>query len=504
MRRFLLIFFLLSISYFLLYKIYIPRVSAFGCFDDCFNFAAGYFINHHKVLYSEIFYNHQMLPAYISSVIQSVTHPINIFELVLKHRQFLLFFSFIFNLLLITRFGTPAFLFFIFFEFSKFYIFGDRFLAEGILAYPLVYLIFLAWQKLKKNKIEDYDYILLAISAWLVLFLRETFIPVTLVLFLFILFPYRRTTTIKKASILLFTLLCLASLLSVNIGDYYFNEVVVNKSFFADAPSGFLKILFYPLYILTSDKWNLFRIVLSGIDAIFLFSLSYLVVIKKRLKFLIIFVPLILANLRVVEPGELFYSSFHMIPFFAIFLSLTFLLIWEVKKYSRKIWMAGVVISTILFIFYISSPKTFFRDKIKQHDEFIINYGNILEAGDVIKTISNPTDTLFVDGFDEMIYWVADRPSSYKYLMYTSSMPNFKKYSDAREGMFTKTPPDFYYGSCYKEINAARLMPSQSASLYTRLNAFGKPSCVFVRKDKVKNITTDQWKKAKERGYDIS
>ena len=61
---------------------YIPRVSAFGCFDDCFNYVGGYFIANGKVIYKDFFFNHQPIPALISYVIQAVTNPINIFELI--------------------------------------------------------------------------------------------------------------------------------------------------------------------------------------------------------------------------------------------------------------------------------------------------------------------------------------------------------------------------------------------------------------------------------------
>lgn len=502
LKKVFIIFAILLVSYLVLYKIYTPRVSAFGCFDDCFNFAGGYFINHGKNLYTEIFYNHQMLPAYLSSLIQSNTNPINIFDLVLKHRQFVLAFGFIFNFTMIWRFGLPAFLFFVLFEFTKFYIFGDRFLAEGLLVYPLTYLIFVSWQKVKKIKIKDYDLILSSIFSWFVIFLRETFIPLSFLLLLFILFPLKKNDKFKIFSLILFLLLTIFSLSTVNLKDYYFEIFTVNKGFFAQG-FDFVKIIFYPLFILTSDNWNLFRIVLIGIDLIFIFSILYLVLFKKKYSYLLVFVPLVLSNLRVVDPGRLFYDSFHMIPFYGIFLAVTFLLINEIKKYSKRIWL--FLILSVLFIFfgYVISRNVFFKEKVNPHEEFFTNYSNILQIGEIVKKISKPGDTLFVDGFDEVVYWVADRPSPYKYSMYTSFMPNFSLYSDARVDMFKKNPPAFYYGSCPKEKNSRRLMPPQFTNLYIRLNSFGKPSCVFVRKDKLKDISHSQLKAAKDFGYEF-
>jgi hypothetical protein len=43
-------------------------------------------------------------------------------------------------------------------------------------------------------------------------------------------------------------------------------------------------------------------------------------------------------------------------------------------------------------------------------------------------------------------------------------------------------------------------MPSKNRKDYVRLYEFGKPSCLFVKKDKIKNITEEQWKNAAEFG----
>src|SRR5579871_1635124 len=122
-----------------LYKIYIPRINAFGCFDDCNNFMGGYFLLHGKRLFSEIFFNHAPGMAYISYLIQSLFHPRNLYELILRHRQFVILFGFFGNLFLLLRFGWKASGFIILYELSKFYLFGDRFLAEAIIVYPIVY-----------------------------------------------------------------------------------------------------------------------------------------------------------------------------------------------------------------------------------------------------------------------------------------------------------------------------------------------------------------------------
>ena len=264
MKKLLLIFLLLIPIYIILYKIYIPRVNAFGCFDDCFNIVAGYFISKGKILYEQIPYNHNPLMAYVSFFIQSISSPQNIFELILRHRQFILLFGFFVNLLILFRFGIPALGFVLFFEFSKFYIFGDRFLAESIVVYPIVYLFALFWNKLKKNKIYNADYILSAVLVWFIIFAREPFVPLAIFLFFSILFG-KPFNTYKKLSISIFFILSAVTLLLMPLKEYIYDVFYINFSgvFAYEANSsdlfgqGFIKIFFYPFYILFGGEWNL-------------------------------------------------------------------------------------------------------------------------------------------------------------------------------------------------------------------------------------------------------
>ena len=81
-------------------------------------------------------------------------------------------------------------------------------------------------------------------------------------------------------------------------------------------------------------------------------------------------------------------------------------------------------------------------------------------------------------------------------------MPLFKKFTDVRLQMFKYNPPDFYreYGSCPKEYDPGinYRLPDFIKNDYVRLFNDGKESCLFVKKSKLKNITSEQWKKANE------
>ena len=99
-----------------------PRALSFGCSDDCLNIVAGFFVSKGLHPYRDFFFNHQILMPYISFFVQTISDPINIYELILRHRQTLLLFSFIFNAFLILRFRLSGFLFVLFWLlFRKFF-----------------------------------------------------------------------------------------------------------------------------------------------------------------------------------------------------------------------------------------------------------------------------------------------------------------------------------------------------------------------------------------------
>lgn len=495
------------IVFLILYKLLMPRVNAFGCFDDCFNFMAGYFLLKGSTLYSEIFFNHQPLMAYISQAIQYVSDPVNIYELVLRHRQFVLLFGLVFSFLLLLRFGWIMGMFVLLYEFGKFYLFGDRFLAEALIVYPLVFLLGLLWEKMHGRRLGRGDYIFAAVLSWFVIFMREPYAPVGLIVYLFLLFGKPRVN--RRLSLALFASLSTGTLLSLPIPSYFFQVVTVNHHvFFIEQTQGksihFLSVFFYPVAQFFYGEWNLFHLYLSGLSAIFLVSILFYAFTTKRYTVVMTFFFLLgLANLRASEPGTVFYAAFHMLVWFAMFVFLTLLCIRELMKHDTR-FAKGVLAGFFLtFAFFILSPSSYLRETPDPHTEFITNYGKELQVGEAVRHISDPSDTLFLDGFDDLIYWQADRVSPYPYGWYTSVMPQFHVYREAKERMFTMNPPDFYYGSCPKESVNDRFMPGNARKIYTRLNQHGKASCLFVRNDILSKITEDQWEKASEVGYSL-
>lgn len=492
--------------YFFLYKIYMPRVNAFGCFDDCFNFMGGYFLLHNKHLFSEIFYNHAPGMAYLSAAIQAVTHPQNLYDLVLKHRQFVFFFGLSMNMLLLLRFGYKVLGFTTVFELTKFLVFGDRFLAEGIIVYPLVYLAGLGWKKLQGNAFFYFDWTLSGLFIWFVLWTREPFVLLTLFLFGVILWG-RKEVGEKILSAGIVIVLSVATLLYHNIAELYFNVISINSVAsvsLGDQSNIFMSLLhifLYPFFVLIQGNTTFLRSIEISVAVIFIVCSMGAIVNKKWQFLLYSLLVLGLANLRFTPPGMEYYAAFHQIVWYGLFLFLTIFTVTLLPKKWMRIFGQASFIAIVISI--LLSPQSFWKNSAHPYEEFITNYGKELQVGEIVQTLSQPKDTLFLDGFDDIIYWVSKRYSSYQYSWYTSLMPRFSKYTTARTTMFTHNPPDFYYGSCLKVQLPQQTLTSSQQALYVRLLDNGRPSCLWVKKTKIPSITPQQWNKAREGYYTL-
>lgn len=500
--RFFGLFLFLLIVYAVLYKIYIPKINAFGCFDDCFNYVGGYFIGKGKQLYSQIYFNHMPLMAYISSVIQHYGKPINIYALVLQHRQALLFFSFISNLFIVWRFGLVGIAFTFFYEFSKFYVFGDRFLAEAFIVYPLVYMTGLGLYTIAKKHIQNYDIIFASIMTWFVVFMREPYVPVIIFLYGIVIFP----VLFKKIGIVsigLFFILTAFLFSLFPVQDFLFNVISVNfqrgltselksNNFFG---TGIIKSFLYPTNIIFEGYWNVLRVQLLSLTFVMGFSFYLWLKGKKQLvTLLFLFILLGLANLRPTPPGQQYYEAFHMINWYGLYIFITFYLLSEVARTIHKSYIF-YGIAGILTMFVLVNPKSFIYQHVDEHTEFITNYGTLLQIGEVIKAISGYKQTLFTDGADELLYVTTRMDSSYQYSFYYSASD---KYILSRMNMFLHNPPDIYYDFCSPEAPTNPSIPSEFRPLYVQWYSEGKPTCLYMKKSLASLMTTSQRSKARE------
>jgi hypothetical protein len=502
--------FLLALVFFLTAWVSYQRIGAFGCSDQCFNFVAAYFMLKGKTLYSQIFFNHQPLMAYLSYIIQLLLRPGNLYHLVLYHRLFILFFSFLMSLLIIWRFRWAGVGFVFFYEVTKFYLYGYSFLPEAMVAYLLAYLFGLWWKKTQKEHLLLFDYPLAAFFVWAIGFLRLPYFPAAIVLYLAFLLPSARKN--KRPAIFsffLFLLLSLFTLSSLPLKEYFYDILVVNyqaalgetQNLGISNPT-ILKIFFYPFLILLDGENSYLRTILVGLDIVFLILIFWRILKSKKLKKALMTIFFLgLAAIRFVEPGTMFHEAFHMAPWYSLFLMAIFLLFFEASKQKLAVVLSALL--AVTFAYTILSPWSFLWEKVDQQEEFTVEYADYFAYGTVIRALSKPEDTLFLDMWDDLIYWQSDLDSAYQYSLYTPIMSGFPLFRQARQKMFQNNPPDFYYSYPGASEECLPLFPRKLKDDYLQLYFSKKPTCLYLKKTKLPEITNNQWQEIEKLGFHL-
>lgn len=494
---------LISVYFYVLYRAYNQQFSAFGCFDECFNYIAGYFMVKGRGLYTNIFFNHQPFMAYISYFIQIFLHPSSVYHLVLYHRMFVLFFAFVMDIILILRFRLVGIGFVLFYEITKFYFMGSLFLGESLVVQPLVYMLVVVLSKFTRNKILAIDIILSGIFAWFVIFTREPYILSALLLYGFILWD-KKLFYLKLTSISLFFFLCIAALLTLNLQEYVFQVLKYNFQGILKSEVtsnqilgiGLFKIFLYPIFILIEGKQTFLRTILIGIDLLFLVSIvGLLAKTKKILIFLFILLILGISNIRVVPPGWMFYESFHMLPWYGLFLGCTFFLLRELyrNKDLKKIGYTLTFFALILFVYIATSSQSLLVQQLNREKQYLLNFDHYYVFGEAVRLLANEKDTVFVDGGNDLIYWQTKLDSSYKYGINPGS--GITKFDLARDEMFRNNPPDFYYYYlCSGKISGTPTVLEYDKDNYIGLNYIDKP-CLYIKKSKLSSVPSATWEK---------
>lgn len=488
--------------------IYYQRVGTFSLGDEWNNWVPAFFMQKGRTLFSQVFHNHQLLPVYISFILQSLFHPTTLYKLVFLHRGFVIAWSILFNLLIIYRFGLRGAGFVFVYELTKYYVFGNLFLAETLLVYPLVYLFGQTFEKLKGIKLTKIELILSSICAWFIIFAREPFMPIAIILYSFLLWETKRSRQLL-VSIWLFVILCSITLISTGRGflEYIDQVFIYNLTVVlpGQTETSLLKSFFYPIFIFFEGKWNHFREVQVYASVVFLIYFSYLVFKLKQYKnaMLLIFF-LGLANIRTVAPGTAFFEAFHIAPWYGMFVFSIFSLATQVYiKAKKNLVRVATAALFVGFALSILSPKSYIWEKVDRDREFTINYSAYFIQGEVIRILANKNDTLFTDLWDYLIHFQANLDSSYKWAIYIFSMRGSPKYEGERNKMFIKNPPDFYYTYCPKGVYRSDLLPAFIQGAYIQLYRKDKPSCIYIKKTKVKTITPKQLKNIGQHEYSL-
>lgn len=493
--------------------IYYLQATSFSFVDEFNNFITAYYMLEGKNLFTEIFFNHNPLPAYMSYLLQYLFTPESLYQLVIYHRLTVSVFSFIMALLLVYRFSFVGLFFVFMFEITKFYLFGNLFLAESFIVYPLAYLFGLGWEKLSGKELSFYDFMLSAVFTWFTVFSREPYVPVALVLFGVVLFN-RQITRKHIIALLLFILLSVSVIVLLPLKDFFFQVVQVNYLKFianggqSGGKSNIFLMLFYPLSILWYGQENYFRIIQIVFAVLFVkINVYYLLIRREILIILYVFIILALAAVRFEPPGTEFYEAYHMLPWYSIFImaiSLLFVSLYD-KKQERLLAHASVLGCLLVLLITFASPRLFIYERKDRNVEFTTNYGQYAGITQLLNILSQNTNTtLFVEGWDSLVFWKAEVKPAYKYVYFYPVMGSIPAYDDPYKEMMRQSPPDFYYAeSLCGVVKKKSQLPELVKSTYRQIFFENKPTCLLIRSESTPKIEEKSWEQAKELGFEV-
>lgn len=487
--------FLLFTSYNFENKVFSPHFV-----DEEDNFVLGKYLLEGDKLYSDLFSHHQPLAYIFSAGIQDTLKPNSLYLLVKRHREAIMFWSYVWSLLLVVRFGVPLLLFVTIFESIKIFYFGNLFLSESLAVYPFAYIT--SKVMFSKNEYQTYELLFLGFCFSLCLLLLS---PLWLVLFLELVIIFWQTRKYRPKMIFLFAGMVPIFLLALkftSISEYFNLAFKLNFQYYIPHTSPdplvwtTFRAFFAPIISLfthLNDSQSL--IVIQGLSTLLILFGGLLVYARKYLPVLLVFMILGLTNFRYSEVGLQYYSGFHSLPWIAVLIiSVGFLAQSILKAYPTQ-KMKYMVISSLAIVLLISL-KTGLGVLTQKNDlnkDYYINYSRQFDFGEIVRIMKSNNDSLMVVPDEWLIYWQGDINHRTRMLNYYAWMYNAPQLRFTIEEGFETDPPTFFYCDCVFSYFGLE----NYFKLYTPIIKDGKATKLLILKNKFDNLTDDQKERLK-------
>ena len=498
---FIIIFFI-----FLWINIFQENIFSVEFGDETDNFVIANWINQGKILYKDIFYNHQPFPILLSSGIQKLYQADAIYSLIKIHRITILAYSAFYSLILIYSVGLlPVIIFVVIFELTKTALLGNLFLAESLVVYPVVFIIASIYKAYRKIKLQTWEKFIFYLSL---LIIQLTFLPLTpfVLLSFFLLFYYfskrERLSAIKTLIALLILSILGLSLFVSPLG--YIKDTVLTNIFYLipqEVNAGFgeivIRIFFRPILVFFLPNTDFF-LVIKLISALYIIS-TLMILPKKSQLVLIFFSLLITTNLRPVAFGT-FKNGFHLLPFWGTLLWITILQVKLAFRLTKSIFLKGAILFlTAGLIFVCFSWKLKDSQKnINPDFNWNVNYSDFFVYGETVRLLSDKNDTLFTSPAASLIYWQSQLLPNSKYFFLLGFMKQNSDLSIKIKDFYKQKPPTFFYAENEQEVK--RFFANFNKN-YQQITKDKKPSRLFMKKDKLKKTTDFDWKQVEKYGF---
>lgn len=486
------VLFLLTTGYF-----YRRTVLSFPFVDEQYNFAIGKYLTRGEILYDDIITNHQPITHIFSALVQEIKQPNTTFSLLTAHRTAIIIWSGIWALLLVFYFGMSGFLFVFIYELTKSYLFGNLFLAEAIVVYPLTFTVGVIIHKKPLNK---FSLTLLGITLTLVAFTLGPIWPALVFLSLLLLFQLKNQFKTKLPFLVLGILAVILFVFKYTsltgfIHDYlYLNSVYTVPQYHAiyNQESWLVtifKAFITPLFSFIRTDATYILWIIRLLSLLLIVNLFYLVGIRKLTRVAVIIVLLALSNIRFVYPGVGSFIGFHLLPWYGVFIFVTVAISLEQFKassnYLFKAFNSLIIILAIAVSFNYAKDLFLVRKDLSK--EYTTNYSTLTDIGQIVKIMRSPLDTIFASPDNWLVYWQADTshlPKLFGYYAWMSGVPEFhEKILET----FTKNPPTFFYCENCEGLDLGQYLKS-----YKQVIKNGGKTHLYVLPQRIDNLSKTQ------------
>lgn len=432
-------------------------------------------------LYQDIQSNHQPIVYFTSAKLQQLLDPQNIFMLIRRHRQTMFVYGAIWSLLLVWRFKEIGLIFTLFFEFLKYYLFGNLWLMESFAVYPAVYIFGVGLETWFKNiNIKKTELIFLGICSFLIIFNLVPLWPWLAVIWLTFLLKIKRKIFWIGTSFLITTLIFF-TISGYSITDWFIKSIYNNFVYAVPdlspfkGPLDYLKVIFFPFlayFTHNSLQANFISLFFSG----------YLLACLFKRKLLLLYPLLFLANNRVLSPGSVYYEGFHLLPWLGLIIfTFAFSL-----KFLPKYFILGLGIWSLVLLTNREMPYFW---KTDPNYEYYVNYSTFDDLNFAIKTINQSGQRMAVSVLtnEVLVQWkTLTNPATKQVVCYPweRKIPELKEDYAHVFNVNNPNPPEFIYGAMEQELVKAK---------YHSLYRDGKSTELFIRNDVYEQITPEQW-----------
>ncbi len=408
----------------------------------------GKLISQEEKIYQDFFAQHQPFSYFTSSALQKIFHPASLLQTIKVHRLFVFVWNTGWSVVLFFLAPIPTLLFVSLWDSVRFEIFGNLFLADSLVVYPIL-VCFLILIKGLRNKFTSRQLFLGILAIQIVFMAWQTgwmFVLFWCIL-LFLLYPQIFRQRRFYLLIFLTVLLWLPLIINIPLANWWQIIMIDNA---ADCPyvlgncqllPRIINGLTFPLQLVFNSGFTGFAVFEKILAGLFLINLFLLFKNRQWKLAIIMYFSVVLLGLRPLAPGQIGFNGFHKLPLLSLML---FGIFYTLNNYLKlpKLMIVGAWGLLLIGVFL---AKPYLWQNIDPNRQYHVFFSNQEKAAKEINNISRAQDTLFVMPDEMLIYYLAGAKHASKYVYYFEWMCFSPKYRQDLKQLILNSPPSIIY-----------------------------------------------------------